>query len=116
YADTQYNRAKGVWIHVAPTITKDIKQWFEAAGWTKPEDWPEVGRTILNFVKRCLHDRNALADHCRWFAETVPSKGFQMGMLTPILNALAPESFNIINNKPRQALNYFLDANYTNAL
>ncbi len=116
YSDTENNRNKGAWIHVAPSITKDIKQWFEGANWTKPEDWPAVSKAILEFVRYCVDQPAALADHCTRFAESVPSKGFQMGMLSPILNALKPEAFNIINNKPRHTLNYFCGTDYANNL
>ena len=59
---------------------------------------------------------NAIADHCKWFAETVPSKGFQMGMLSPILNALKPDAFSIINNKPRCTLSYLTGKEFDNSL
>jgi DNA polymerase III delta prime subunit len=116
YADTASNRAAGSWVHVAPAINGNIKQWFEGIGWTKAEDWPEAAKTILDFVKRCLADAEALADHCKWFADTVPSKGFQMGMLSPILNALKPDVFCIINSKPRDTLNHFAGKAYDNSL
>jgi len=116
HSDTVHNRAKDAWIHVAPSVTKDIKQWFEGAGWTKHEDWPSVAKAILRFVKRCEDAPDAIEEHCKWFSDNVPSKGFQMGMLTPILNALKPEAFNIINNKPRHTLNYLCGKDYTNSL
>lgn len=116
HADTKHNRSKGAWVHVAPSVTKDIQQWFEGAGWTKSEDWSAVSKTILELVRRCVKEPEALANHCKWFAANVPSKGFQMGMLSPILNALKPESFNIINNKPRHTLNYLCGKNYRSSL
>lgn len=116
HADTKHNRSKGAWVHVAPSVTKDIQQWFEGAGWTKSEDWSAVSKTIFELVRRCVKEPEALADHCKWFAANVPSKGFQMGMLTPILNALKPDSFNIINNKPRHTLNYLCGKDYPNSL
>lgn len=116
HADTQNNRRKNAWIHVAPSVTKDIQQWFEGAGWTQSGDWPSVSKTILEFIRRCIKEPEALAKCCKWFATNVPSKGFQMGMLSPILNALKPESFNIINNKPRHTLNYLCGKDYANSL
>lgn len=116
YSDTENNRNKGAWIHVAPSITKDIRQWFEGAKWTKPADWPAVSKAILEFVRHCVNRPDALAEHCARFAKNVPSKGFQMGMLSPILNALKPEAFNIINNKPRHTLNYLCGTDFDNNL
>lgn len=116
HANTKNNRSKGAWIHVAPTITKDIQEWFENAGWTKPDDWPAISKTILEFVRRCVKEPEALKDHCKWFVNNIPSKGFQLGMLSPILNALKPEAFTIINIKPRHTLNYFCNKSYQNNL
>jgi hypothetical protein len=116
YADTEPNRTKGAWVHIAPAITKNVRQFFEGAKWTKPEAWPAVSKAILHFVRSCVDHPDALVEHCKTFADTVPSKGFQMGMLTPILNALKPEAFNIINNKPRHTLNYLCGTNYDNYL
>lgn len=34
HTDSVVHRKSGAWIHVAPAIQGDIKNWFEAAGWT----------------------------------------------------------------------------------
>src|SRR5437016_5112878 len=44
YTDSSAHRAAGVWIHIAGAIQGDIKEWFQGAGWTKPEDWPKVAQ------------------------------------------------------------------------
>jgi len=53
YGDSASNREKGAWVHLAPAVTGDIKKWFEASGWTDPEDWPHIAQAILDFVRRC---------------------------------------------------------------
>ena len=53
YAQTANNGKKNVWIHHAPAITKDIKEWFEGARWTKPGDWSKIAQAIFNFICRC---------------------------------------------------------------
>jgi len=116
HSNTTNNRGRDAWIHVAPSVTKDIQQWFEGAGWTKPDDWPVVAQTILEFVRRCLASPDDLSKHCQYFIDTCPSKGFQMGLLTPILNALKTDAYNLINSKPRQVVNYFCDKKFGNNL
>ena len=116
YKDTQGNRAHGAWINVAPSITKDVKQWFEGAGWTKPADWPLVSQAILDFVQRCVKEPNDLASAIQNFAALPYSKGFQTGMLTPILNALRPQDYITINNKSRQLANYFSEKSFSQRL
>ncbi|MBS9382844.1 MAG: AAA family ATPase [Dolichospermum sp. BR01] len=116
HSNTSNNRQKGAWIHIAPSVTKDIKEWFEGANWTKSEDWDKIALAILNFVRCCNAIPNELLNHCMQFSQLLYSKGFQMGMLTPILNALQPNEFLLINNKSRRVINYFTNTNYGNKL
>lgn len=101
------NRQRGAWVHIAPAITKDLKAWFEGAGWTKSSDWPVIAKAIWNFVQACKGKPDDLAAHCQAFAALPYAKGFQSGMLTPILNAIAPERYFLINSKSIKALNHF---------
>lgn len=114
HANTKPNRQRGAWIHVAPSITKDIKQWYENSGLVKPDQWQSVAKAIFEFFEQCFKDPARLADHCSYFQETIPTKGFQMGILTPFLNAIDPEHFAIVNNKPRLVINYFQKKSFSN--
>jgi len=106
YTDSASNREKGAWIHVAPAITGDLKGWFEAKGWQKPGQWPEVAQAILQCIERSVADPAELEAACKEFSEQDWSTGFQAGMLTPILNALKPDDFLLVNNKSRRLINY----------
>jgi len=112
YADSPSNRQNGAWIHVAPAVTGDIKKWFERKGWTEPEDWPRVAQAILRFARRCHENPHELRAACEEFDGLPYSTGFQTGMLTPILNSLRPDYFLLINNKPRQVINYLAHTAY----
>jgi 5-methylcytosine-specific restriction protein B len=116
WADTASNRERGAWIHVAPAIAGDVKNWFEGAGWTKPEDWPKIADAIVEFVRKCERDPRELASACAEFAAFSYTKGFQAGFLSPILNALHPEAFLIANSKSRTAINHFGKVNYSTKL
>ncbi len=116
HANTRGNRERGSWINVAPAVTKDVRTFFERAGWTKPEDWPEVAEAILRFVRRVVEDPSQLAPACAEFSALPYSKGLQMGFLTPILNALRPEEFLILNAKSRGVINYFAWTSHQNSL
>lgn len=116
YTDSATNQQKGAWIHIAPCITGDLKGWLESLGWTKPEDWPLIAQAILSFIRRCNDDPSQLSAACTEFLELPYSKGFQTGMLTPILNTLRPDDFLLINNKSRQAINYFANTAYSQNL
>lgn len=113
HADTENNRANGSWIHIAPSITKNVKEWFEGAGWTKPEDWPKVAKAILDFISRCVESPSDLGVACAEFVQLPYSKGFQTGMLTPILNAIRPNNFLLINTKSRVVINDLADVDFS---
>jgi 5-methylcytosine-specific restriction enzyme B len=112
HVDTAPNKARGAWITWAPTVTKDIRSWFEGAGLKKPDEWPAVASALFGFVRRCVEHPEELANACKEFVRLPISKGFQTGMLSPILNALEPANFALVNNKSRKGLNYFTGKNF----
>ena len=116
HANTRANHDRGAWIHVAPTIQNELRTKYEKAGWTQPDDWPKVARAILHFVQRCVADPGQLDEACGEFASLPYTKGFQAGMLTPILNALRPDDYHLINNRSRAVLNYFAGTRFQAAL
>jgi hypothetical protein len=116
YTDSATHRKSGAWIPVAPAIQGDVKEWFQQAGWTRSEDWPKVSRAILNFVSRCVCKPNSLQEACGEFDELPYTTGFQTGLLTPILNALRPDEFMIVNNKSRRVINFFADRSFKQRL
>ncbi len=54
YSNTRHNREKEYRISVAPAITKDLKKWFENAGWQQPNNWDNVANEIQGFRVRSL--------------------------------------------------------------
>ncbi len=99
-------------MHIAPAIRGDLKRWFENKGWTRAEDWPAIADAILRLLQRCNEDPQQLAEACTDFARLPYVKGFQTGMLTPILNALRPEDYLLVNYKSRRTINYFSTESY----
>ncbi|MFX0196313.1 MAG: AAA family ATPase [Candidatus Hodarchaeota archaeon] len=116
YTDSAGNREKEAWITIASAVTGDIKGWFQEKKWTKPEDWPHIAQAILRFVRRCNENPVDLQAACEEFVSLPYSKGFQAGMLSPILNALRPDDFILINNKSRRVINYFANTSYGHQL
>lgn len=116
HADYPGPRELGAWIHIAPAINKDIKSWYGAQGRRSDEDWPDVASAIFSFIRRCANDPRDLAAACAEFSTQPHAKGFQTGILTPILNALRPDDFLIINSKPQRVINYFAGTQYSSNL
>ena len=113
HANTQANRARGAWIHIAPAITKDIRPWFENGGWARKEDWPQISGAIVEFIERVETAPDALAATCHWFSELPESKGLQSGFLSPILNTLDPGRFLLVNSKSLRMLRAFTGRRYS---
>jgi 5-methylcytosine-specific restriction protein B len=112
YADTPANREAGRWISVAPALTGDVRTKYEAAGWTDPEAWPQVAEAVFALVRRCVEHPDQLPDACAEFAAHGVTKGFQVGTVSPILNALRPDDFVIASTKSRQVINYVAGTAY----
>jgi hypothetical protein len=112
HSDSAAHRAQGAWISVAPAIVGDIRTWYEAAGITQAGQWPAVARALWRLVRRVVETPDALAAACADFAALPVAKGFQSGMVTPILNALRPDDFGLVNHKSRTVLNFFTGANW----
>ena len=102
HMDTAHNRNRGAWCHVAPAVYRDIRTWFENVGWTKPEDWPLIARHILTFVVTVNNEPENLSEACDEIA--AKTKGVQSAFLSPILNALNPAAFVIVNSKTLKTL------------
>ncbi|NMG19828.1 McrB family protein [Brasilonema bromeliae] len=116
YPPTANNSQKNFWIHHASTTDKDIKRWFEDAVWTKLQDWSNIAQAIFHFVRHCYQNPTQLREACQDFSKLPSTKSFQIGMLTPILNALRPDDFLLITNTSRQVINYLTGKSYTQKL
>jgi hypothetical protein len=100
--DTPYNREHGAWLHFAPVVTRSVKLWFEKAGWASPEKWPELASRVLQFVRSVNENPQNLVAACEEFS--LHTKGVQSAFLSPILNALRPSDFLIVNSKTLKTL------------
>ncbi len=105
HKNTSGNRERGAWIHPAEAVTKDVRMWFEGAGWVAAEDWPAVSEALLRFVRTCVDDPGSLTEAVHTFEASSHGKGLQAGMLSPILSALRPEAYSVINSKAARLVN-----------
>lgn len=107
HADTEANRARGVWIHPNLAVSGDVVRRHQRLGWTQPEEWPQKAAAILAFVRRCVEEPPSLAAACAAFRQQPNTVGFQSGTLSPILNALRPNLYITVNRKSLQVINHF---------
>src|SRR5262249_26938874 len=95
------NRARGAWWSHAPAVQADVRKWFEGAGWVKPENWPAAALAVHAFTADCLARPDDVAGAAARFAASGHAKGFKAGLLTPVLFALDPDHFPLVNGKVR---------------
>ena len=107
-AHKQDNRA---WVHIAPVFTADVRRKFEASGWVRPGEWANIAAAIFEFVRETVDQPGKIMSTCKQFSEQSYSKGFQTGTMSPILNALRPDEFLIVNNKSRAVINFLTGRN-----
>ncbi len=104
HEDTPAHRACETWCHVLPGIAGDLRADFEGAGWARPEDWPALGRGLFDFVSRVDENPAELWPAAGSFSALPGSRGFDSGLVSPILNALRPDDFLVVNAATRTAL------------
>jgi len=117
YQDSPTNRKRGAWIHINPCIiqgslwnSKSYKKWSLIAP-------VRIAELIFYLVCCCNDDPSQLYSACREFSEEMRVSLFgEIGMLTPILNALRPDDFLAINDKSIQVINYFANTSYSKQL
>lgn len=116
HTDSPRHRESGAWVSVAPAIMGEVRSFFEAAGWQQPDDWTEIAQALLAFIERCVNQPSELAAACAEFSGSRLSTGFQTGMLSPVLNALNPDEFLLVNNKSRRLINYLSGESFSQKL
>ncbi len=95
HLNTQGNRQRGARISTWPCITKDIRSWFEGAGWKEPSEWPETALWLLDIV-----GAGAAEKWTDWrnLAQQSIQRGFACGFISPIVHCLKP-GLPVINGK-----------------
>ncbi|MCK4504646.1 MAG: hypothetical protein KAW14_03445, partial [Candidatus Aegiribacteria sp.] len=106
YSNTSANVEKNAWICVAPVIHGDIRSWFEGAGWTSSDSWPLIAQALLKLIVSCDESEDNLSSAIKEFTELPYSKGLQSGFISPILNALRPEWYVLVNSKVLRTVEY----------
>lgn len=106
HSDTKYIRKKGYRVSTWPAITKDVKLWFEGIGWQKKENWPNVAKSIFKLLDGLIKEKSERP--IQEFLQSKYSKGFQAGMISPILYCL-DDSFLVINSKTGDTVNYLIE-------
>jgi hypothetical protein len=107
YSNTRNNREKGYRISITPAIIKDIRKWFENAGWQKAENWGKVAEGIYNLIYG-LVENNDWSGLAAFEQNHEISRGIKSGFITPTLFFL-DSTYRIINKKTIDTIRFILD-------
>jgi 5-methylcytosine-specific restriction protein B len=117
YQDCPTNRKRGAWIHINPCRIQELlwnSKSYKKLSLIAPV---RIAELIFYLVCCCNDEPSRLYSACREFSEEMPVSLFgEIGMLTPILNALRPDDFLAINDKSIQVINYFANTSYSKQL
>jgi predicted RNA-binding protein with PUA-like domain len=102
HSDTEFHRKNNYRISTWPCIIKDVRGWFEGAGWKKPEDWPQTARLIFDAIDGLVSGKEQA-----WvkFLRSEYRHGFGTGFISPILFCL-DEQFPVITSKVVKTYKY----------
>lgn len=103
HADSEYHRKHDHRISTWPCIRKDVRSWFEGAGWKEPEDWEPTARLLFEAI-----DGIVRGDMEPWnrFLESEYRHGFGTGFVSPILFCLDDQRFPVVNSKVVKTYRY----------
>ncbi len=115
YNDSTSNKQSGRWVHWAPVFAGDVKPKMEGIKWVKASEWSDVSGIVFNFIENVINDPEKLSDFCEDFSRH-NLRGFQAGTLSPILNALKPGVFNLVNKKPITVMKWLTGRDFSRSI
>jgi hypothetical protein len=119
YNDSALSKKNHAWVLYpkytpTPRMIRFLKAKASDPKWVQPEDWPPLALDIFNFVRRCYENPTDIEAAYQEFIHPPFNKGdFTSNIVTPILNALAPNEFLLINNHSIRVINYFSEMKYS---
>jgi predicted RNA-binding protein with PUA-like domain len=102
HTDSEFHRQNNYRVSTWPCIQKDVRSWFEGAGWKKPEDWEPTARLIFGAVDGLVTGKYEAWER---FLASEYRYGFGTGFISPILFCL-DDQFPVINSKVVKTYKY----------
>lgn len=102
HSDSKFHRQNDYRISTWPCVRKDVRGWFEGAGWKEPDDWPPTARLLFEAVDGLVRGDKEPWDR---FLNSDYRHGFGTGFVSPILFCL-DERYPVINSKVVKTYRY----------
>ena len=106
HINSQYHRNNDYRVSTWPCITRDVRGWFEGAGWKEPDDWQPTARLLFEAVDGFISND---LDAWNTFLSSPYRVGFGTGFISPILYCL-DEQWPVINSKVIRTIAYVTES------
>ena len=107
HADTDENHRKGAWIHPVATGAEDLIEQIEQKYGSESDIREQVAQVLLEFVRHCVYKANALEKSTEALERIDAISLIDIGSITPILHALKPAQYILLNDASIAAINLF---------
>lgn len=112
HANTAAHRANGVWITHASPVAQDMRTWLSRHQ-PGAVDWQRLSDSIVSFIQTVVATPERLRVAADVFTALPDEKGLQAGLLSPILHALRPDAFCLMNQALRRIVNTWHGTRYS---
>jgi hypothetical protein len=117
HAEGALAQRHAAFVHpLAPAVDRELHDWFETAGWVRREQWPDLGRGLFDLVRRCTDHPNELWPAMEAFLAVPGASAFTAEMIAPMLHALRPTEFVLLDAACRTLLNHATGSAFSNSL
>ncbi len=117
HAESPLAQRHDAFIHpLSPAVQRDVRGWFEGAGWVRADQWPDLGRALFDLVRRCLEHPGEVWQATEAFLATPGSAPFTSELVSPVLHALRPSEFPLVDAATRTVLNHVTCSSFSGAL
>ena len=116
HPDSTRNLEQGAWVHVQPTLRGEARTALQNNARSDALDWDELTTLLIDFIERCVTQPERFESSCRSLAASPIARCLTSDLLSPILNALSPDAFPIINASTRDVVGHLLNDRLRNTL
>ena len=111
HSDSKNNNLLGAWIHPGPSAEDMIERLDEKYG-SDSSVRQQVAQVLLEFIRHCVYKANALEKSTEALERIDAISLIDVGSITPILHALKPMQYVLLNEASIGIINHFTESTF----